>query len=989
MNRHDHTLRNAFTLAVILMATLQFSPATPLGASPVRAAQQQGSDDEPDAADAANTGDRHSSTLADFDVRRDPRTDQINGAVSLESTSETQSGALAKLRAKATGSPSGVRVEAHPSGLAREVINFEGFLTEPAEGTPDRIARRFLADNSELFGLSAAEVRRLKVTMENLDRASGATFMKYEQRVAGIPVFDSEISVSVTARGEVIMATTGQLLQKFERPPAVALSQEDAVARAFEHCKAAIPATRLEPRAAADETGMAAYANPLDASLEDVLAERSLVNVRGEAREVYRVFVDKGRSEWYETLVDANTGELLYRRNLYLDGFGPPHGTVFTENPARGPRTDEPFSVNAAKYPGTPADDLWLTGNWTTGNNVDAYLDADGDDHPDDATGNGLSLGRAFSRRGSRFNFPFALGVDPRTQQAASVANLFFLSNDMHDRMYSLGFTESARNFQRRNYGRGGKGGDWLKAEAQDGSGVNNARFSATPDGKSPQMQMFLFTVGTTETPDDLDGSVDGDVVLHEYGHGVSTRLIGNGSGLTGKQSGAMGEGWSDYWSVTAYDDPVVGEFVSVDPSNGPRRTAYDARTGSPNGDYAMLGNTGFEVHDDGEVWCQTLVDLRNTLGAPVTDQLVLTGMKHTAIHPSMLSGRNGILAADRALTGGENACAIWRVFARHGMGYSASGDDGTTHNAAYDLPRECSHSASDNAQFYTTNGAGGISPLYGYGDWSSWFTIVPGNFGGSGATDLLFYDPATGTGGFYATDGRGHLSHLETHTNWNGTWDMIIPGNFGGDGWTDLLFYDRDSGQALFCATTGTGGFYELQAHQWNEGWDLIVPGDFGGDGATDLLFYDCETGVGLFCATDGAGGFYELQAHQWNEGWDLIVPGHFGGDGWTDILFYDRETGIGLFCATDGGGGFYELQVHQWNEGWDFIVPGHFGGNYATDVLFYDRETATGLFCATDGGGGFYELQGYDNWRSTWYLIVPGNFGDDGWTDLLFYQR
>ena len=51
-------------------------------------------------------------------------------------------------------------------------------------------------------------------------------------------------------------------------------------------------------------------------------AARTLVNVHGEARVAYDVFVDKGGAEWYETLVDANTGELLYRRNLYCDAHG-------------------------------------------------------------------------------------------------------------------------------------------------------------------------------------------------------------------------------------------------------------------------------------------------------------------------------------------------------------------------------------------------------------------------------------------------------------------------------------------------------------------------------------------------------------------------------------------------------------------------------------------------------------------------------------------
>ena len=106
------------------------------------------------------------------------------------------------------------------------------------------------------------------------------------------------------------------------------------------------------------------------------------------------------------------------------------------------------------------------------------------------------------------------------------VTNLFYYNNIMHDFSYALGFTETARNFQTNNYGRGGTGNDSVRAEAQDGSGTNNANFATPPDGSRPRMQQYLFT---SPNPD-RDSSVDGDVVFHEYGHGISNRLIGNGS---------------------------------------------------------------------------------------------------------------------------------------------------------------------------------------------------------------------------------------------------------------------------------------------------------------------------------------------------------------------------------------------------------------------------------------------------------------------------
>ena len=315
------------------------------------------------------------------------------------------------------------------------------------------------------------------------------------------------------------------------------------------------------------------------------------------------------------------------------------------------------------------------TSTVTTGNNVEAYLDRDANNAPDPTSGNGLSNGHA-SAANQDFTFPFSTAVDPRTQQAAVVTNLFYFNNIMHDFSYGLGFTETSGNFQTNNFGRGGTGNDSVRAEAQDGSGTNNANFATPPEGQRPRMQQFLFTAPTP----DRDSSLDSDVVFHEYGHGISNRLIGNGStALSGTQSGAMGEGWSDYWSITINNDGAVGEYV-VNNTIGIRRAAYTVPAAAVHNSYADLGVGGFEVHNDGEVWAATLWDLRAQLGKATTDRLVLNGMKFTPTRPSFLNARDGILQADQNLNGGANRCAIWTVFARHGMGVSAVGNDGTTH---------------------------------------------------------------------------------------------------------------------------------------------------------------------------------------------------------------------------------------------------------------------------------------------------------------------
>src|SRR5205823_7981123 len=117
--------------------------------------------------------------------------------------------------------------------------------------------------------------------------------------------------------------------------------------------------------------------------------------------------------------------------------------------------------------------------NQTRGNNVDAHLDRNADDEPD--------LPRPHGSPARTFDFSQDLGQSPSTYGEASVVQLFYWGNWMHDQLYVLGFDEAAGNFQKDNFGRGGVGNDPVMADSQDGSGFNNANFTPTDDGISPR----------------------------------------------------------------------------------------------------------------------------------------------------------------------------------------------------------------------------------------------------------------------------------------------------------------------------------------------------------------------------------------------------------------------------------------------------------------------------------------------------------------------
>ncbi|HEX8721597.1 MAG TPA: M36 family metallopeptidase [Pyrinomonadaceae bacterium] len=683
-----------------------------------------------------------------------------------------------------------LRAEVNEAGALKNFFVEGGTLSAPRSDLPDNVARGFLRGHASLVGLTSADVNGLKLTRDDTDE--GTSFLDYVQTVGGVKVFEGDVRVVVGKSGEVLSVREGFLHGGQKVNTAPALTEVEGIARALEHAGRGVTPAFAETRPRATKADAAAFANPFDASYEDVLSELNVVRVGDASRLAWHVTAEVGPNEWYDITLDANTGELLTRYNLYVFEA---QGTVYTEDPDAAPRALVSFvgdtTINTASG--------WMgTSTVTTGNNAEAYLDTNADNLPDANNGTNLSNGHATSPT-QNFTFPFSTTVDPRTQQAAVVTNLFYFNNVMHDFSYRLGFTETSGNFQTNNFGRGGTGNDSVRAEAQDGSGTNNANFATPPDGQRPRMQQFLFTAPAP----DRDSSLDSDVVYHEYGHGISNRLIGNGStALQGTQSGAMGEGWGDYWATTINNDGVMGEYVTVNATRGVRRAAYTVPAAAVHDSYADVCAGGCEVHNDGEVWAATLWDLRTQLGASVTDRLVLNGMKFTPTRPSFLNARDGILQADQNQNGGANRCAIWAVFARHGMGVSAVGNDGTTHTAATNVPTDCGGTCSfsispTSASVAAAGGTGTVSVTASAG--CSWtaasnaaFITVTGGASGTGS----------GTVSYSVAANTATTSRTGTLTIAGQTFTVTQAGTTGGGGTELIVNPGFESGTSPWVAT-------------------------------------------------------------------------------------------------------------------------------------------------------------------------------------------
>ena len=254
------------------------------------------------------------------------------------------------------------------------------------------------------------------------------------------------------------------------------------------------------------------------------------VLANGNVNLAWNVNLDlKNGQHWWNIRIDANTGSYINKNDWVTScSWGGDHNDhshdleanhsidflkqttsssiliggykvlpYYVESPNHG---DFEFITNPDDATASPFgwhDENGVAGSETTntsGNNVDSK-DASGDGGVFGGNDSGQPTDQ--SSAGLNFDFPYGgPGVAAITYMDAATTNLFYMSNVVHDVYYKYGFDEASGNFQLNNYGNGGNGNDRVKADAQDGSGTDNANFSTPTDGSSGRMQMFLWTGG-------------------------------------------------------------------------------------------------------------------------------------------------------------------------------------------------------------------------------------------------------------------------------------------------------------------------------------------------------------------------------------------------------------------------------------------------------------------------------------------------------------
>ena len=600
------------------------------------------------------------------------------------------------------------------TGTPRVLGKLNGTLSGPRAGDPADVALDYVRDRAGALGLSDGDLAGLRLADRHTAR--GVTHLRWQQVVRGIPAYDNDLRVNVDGDGRVInvLGTPRHGLSVDSVSPAL------SAARALDALQRNVGVSR--------DVRVTSTASNARRTTRFSTGDMARLVLFGDVRSVrlaWHLTYDAGPAAWYDAVVDATTGRVLRRANL-VKGVD---ASVFDNYPG-APRGGEQRTVSLDAYLSDttrlfgPFAHTWSDVNDSSGSagveapsvgeDVEPGPYAQTDFTAENAGGACLATARCSWNR-----------TVPNSWQAnrrQNAVQAHWYTSHFHDHLAAapISFNSAAGNFE---------DADRVLVQTDDGATtagglpnaahVDNANFGTPPDGQSPRMQMYLFMHDATPTASggqrspfrDANGGDHAAIVYHEYTHGLSNRLITDADGagaLNSPQSAAMGEGWSDWYAedlvvaeghevdteapgeidIGRYVDAVphqirtqgmdcaVGADAAACPGAVAPRGGTAGSGGYTYGDFAKVRASGAQEHGDGEIWGETLWDLRGALGSATAQAIITEGMRLTPPEPSFLDARNAILQADQALFGGVHAAGIWGAFSARGMGFFAGTED-------------------------------------------------------------------------------------------------------------------------------------------------------------------------------------------------------------------------------------------------------------------------------------------------------------------------
>ncbi|GAA0872888.1 T9SS-dependent M36 family metallopeptidase [Gangjinia marincola] len=467
------------------------------------------------------------------------------------------------------------------------------FLTLSTYAQKDYIPviETYLQNESKSLNLTESDVDHLVVTNQYYTKSLDVEHVYVQQTVNGIPVFNGVANFAI--KNNKVVSFANSFIKNITanvNTSSPALTPQQAVASAASSLNLGNP-TGIEIISQGNTRYILDQGN---VSLQNITANLVYAPIENNTLKLaWDLFIETTDTKhMWSIRVDALTGEIINKNDLVIsctfeshnhDGvrstlpskiktekelaFGENSLSILNdgsqynvfplpvESPNHGDRAlvQEPVDLLASPFGwhdvnGAAGAEFTVT----RGNNVWAQEDRN--------SNNGIG----YSPDGTadlNFDFELEFNGPPSSFQDASLVNLFYWNNVIHDVLYQYGFDEASGNFQENNYGNGGNQSDSVNADGQDGSSLNNATFGTPPDGQNPRMSMFLWSAS---------------------GNPGNSLIINTAGPLQGDYSVVA----AGFGGVLPFDDPLIADAVVViDDNSGVSTDETDACDTILNGD--------------------------------------------------------------------------------------------------------------------------------------------------------------------------------------------------------------------------------------------------------------------------------------------------------------------------------------------------------------------------------------------------------------------
>ncbi len=468
------------------------------------------------------------------------------------------------------------------------------------QATPDEWKTR-VTKYSGTIGISPADAAEATISSSYTDASTGIEYAYLQQNYQQLRVYNNIVTLAF--RNDRLLHHSGRFVPNIrelglDATPGV--QPASALVTSARHLNLGTPLL-LQTKANRFQIEHKVVFDKDRIAKKDI--ETELLWVEDEAGKVHlawNVNIDvAGSADWWNVRVDARSGEVVNKDNWTVHESAPAgqngeaywvkqHGGFNPLQVYRAPAPKSaalwsppnvenaaylvvPFPYESRNYgPVSIDNNPWLragannpaiTYGWhfdgsdnyliTRGNNVYAYDDSASRNAPGRAAVSNTPVPSVSFQYMPDFTRPPYDSVN----RSFALTNLFYWNNVVHDVTYQYGFDENAGNFQNNNLARGGAGNDYVRAEAQDGSGTDNANFSTPVDGSSGRMQMYLWAAPSQFTVN-APASIAGKYESRESGFSTNNKFATTGP--------VMGQ-------VVFYDDAGDVTHLGCDSSQAPR----------------------------------------------------------------------------------------------------------------------------------------------------------------------------------------------------------------------------------------------------------------------------------------------------------------------------------------------------------------------------------------------------------------------------------